>query len=44
MSAPRSCWISIERSGVSMCREPSICEAKETPSSVNLRKLESDIT
>ena len=33
MSAPRACWISMERSGVNRCREPSKCEVNVTPSS-----------
>ena len=44
MSEPSSFWISIERSGDSMCFEPSICEEKRTPSSVSLRRPDRLIT
>ena len=44
MSASRSFWISIERSGVSRCCEPSIGERKVTPSASSLRRSLSDIT
>lgn len=44
MSEPSRFWISTERSGVSTCFEPSICDWKVTPSSVSLRRLASDIT
>ncbi len=44
MSAPSRHWISTARSGVSMWRLPSMCEAKRTPSSLISRILESDIT
>ena len=37
MSDPSRHWISIERSGVSMCREPSRCDWNNAPSSVILR-------
>jgi hypothetical protein len=38
MSEPRSFWISIDRSGLSMCLDPSTWERKVTPSSVSLRR------
>ena len=44
MSAPSRCWISMLRSGVSVCLEPSICEAKTTPASSSFLILASDIT
>ena len=44
MSEPSSDWISIERSGDSMWREPSMWLWKATPSSVSFRRLASDIT
>ncbi len=36
MSAPSNAWISIDRSGVSMCRLPSRWLANATPSSLTL--------
>ena len=39
MSAPRFIWISIERSGVSRCGDPSRWLWKRTPSSVRRRSL-----
>ena len=44
ISDPSSRWISIERSGVSMCFDPSIWLENFTPSSVSLRSPASDIT
>ena len=44
MSEPSSRWISIERSGLIMWREPSRCEAKATPSSLRLVSSERLIT
>ena len=44
MSEPSSRWISIDRSGVSSWREPSMCDWKVTPSSVTLRSLARLIT
>ena len=44
MSDPRSRWISMLRSGVSMCFDPSRCEENRTPSSVSFRNCDSDIT
>ena len=44
MSDPSSRWISIERSGVSKCFEPSRWLLNVTPSSVILRKADRLIT
>ena len=44
ISAPSRHWISIERSGVSKCLEPSICERNSAPASLILRILERLIT
>ena len=44
MSEPRRRWTSIERSGVSSWREPSICDWKITPRSLSLRSLARLIT
>ncbi len=44
MSEPSSRWISIDRSGVSSWREPSICDWKVTPRSLSLRSLARLIT
>ena len=44
MSDPSRRWSSIDRSGLSMCFEPSIWLLKVTPSSVSLRKPASDMT
>jgi hypothetical protein len=45
MSEPsRSAWISMERSGESTCREPSMWLWKVTASSFTLEILASDIT
>ena len=38
MSDPRSFWISMLRSGLSMWSEPSMCDLNRTPSSVSLRR------
>ena len=43
MLESRRSWISIERSGVSMCFEPSICERNSTPFSLIFLRSESDI-
>ena len=45
ISAPsRSAWISIERSGVSTCLDPSIWLEKVTASSVSLEMPDRDMT
>ena len=44
MSDPRRRWTSIDRSGVSSCREPSICDWKTTPRSLSFRSLARLIT
>ena len=45
MSEPsKSAWISIDRSGVRMCLEPSMWLWKRTDSSVTLAIFDSDIT
>ncbi len=43
MSLPSRHWISMDRSGVSMCLAPSKCERKATPSSLIFLRPASDM-
>ncbi len=43
MVASRLCWISIERSGVSRCFDPSMWLRKVTPSASKVRSFASDM-